>query len=353
MSEEQHRNGGGGDPAAVSNSGDTREGPRILGPGKEFDLIRGFFRAGVEERGDVLVGVGDDAAVVTGNGIVLSSDLSVEGVHFRRDWLTASEIGYRAATAALSDLAAMAARPIGVLVSLALPDEDVPEFATSLMTGVRSAASRVGAAIIGGDVTRSQAQVVVDVVVVGEAERPVLRSGAKPGDELWVTGTLGAAALAVEAMVGGKPTASSAWDRFRSPVARTREALWLAERGLPRAMLDLSDGLAGDAAHMAAASGVCVVLDQAAVPVHDIVARTLPPGEALRLALSGGEDYELLFAARPGEVEESVASFEKAFGCALRRVGSAGEGEGVFIRERSGAVRPLGAGGFQHFRDRP
>ena len=160
-----------------------------LAPGAEFDLIRRFLpHAPRLGRQDVRVGPGDDCAVVTGNGIALSTDLSIEGTHFRREWLSPHEIGCRAASAALSDLAAMAARPIGVLVSLAVSETDADEFAVHVMEGIHDAVERVGGVVLGGDLTRSPGPVVVDLTVIGETAEPVLRSGAKVGDEVWVTG---------------------------------------------------------------------------------------------------------------------------------------------------------------------
>jgi thiamine-monophosphate kinase len=325
--------------------------PSALGPGPEFDLIRRFLAdAPAGAREDVPVGPGDDCAVVLGRGIALSSDMSVEGTHFRREWFSPFDVGGRAATAALSDLAAMAARPIGVLVSLAIRPEDAGDYAASLMAGVRAAAERVGGVLLGGDLARTTGPLVVDVTVVGEAAAPVLRSGARPGDELWVTGELGAAAAAVAGLLRGEAPHPDALERLRHPVARVAEALWLRERGLATAMIDLSDGLAGDAAHLAAASGVRVVLDPDAVPVHPAVrAGGAGHDEALRLAASGGEDYELCLAAPPGRLGPLRAQFEAELGVGLTRVGRVEEGAGTFWQRAGGERRPAGAGGFQHF----
>lgn len=324
-----------------------RSGSR-LGGGAEFDLVERFLaRAPGAARADVRVGPGDDCAVVHGEGIALSADMSVEGVHFRREWLAPEEIGYRAAAGALSDLAAVAARPIGVLVSLALPESDAGETAVRLMDGVGEVAAAVGAALLGGDVTRSPGALVVDCTVVGEAPRPVLRSGAGPGDALWVTGRLGGPAHAVRSLLRGEEPRPDARERFARPVPRTREALWLHERGVLRAAVDLSDGLAGDASHLAAASGVAVLLDRAAIPLHPALGHE-EMEEALRLAVSGGEDYELLFAAAEGAVEPLRGAFAAELGTVLTRVGRIAEGEGVFW-EVGGERRPVGAGGFQHF----
>lgn len=311
-----------------------------LGPGAEFDLIRRFVPDPVRHP-NVRVGPGDDCAVVSADGIAVSADMSVEGTHFRREWLSPNEIGWRATAAALSDLAAVAARPIGVLASLALPEQDAGGFAEELMGGVRAAAEQQGGVLVGGDLARTAGPVVVDIVVLGECPRPVLRSGARPGDELWVTGELGGAAVAARALLQSTQPDPDARERFARPAPRIHEALWLAERGLPRAMLDLSDGLGGDAAHLAAASGVAVVIELEQLPLH--------PAATVQDGLSGGEDYELCFAARPGSLAPHTAGFQDRFGLRLTRVGGIQDGAGVWQSNRRGGREPVGVGGFQHF----
>jgi thiamine-monophosphate kinase len=325
-----------------------------LGPGPEFDLIRRFLAATGSATGglggarpDVRVGPGDDCAVVVGDGIALTVDMAVEDVHFRRAWLEPGEIGYRAAAGALSDLAAVAARPVGILASVALGPGDEAEVGPALMEGVTAAAAAVGAILLGGDLTRSPGPLVVDIVAVGEAPRPVLRSGARPGDELWVTGSLGAAAAAVAAWLGGGVPADAARTAYARPSPRTAEALWLANRGLVTAMVDLSDGIAGDAGHIAAASSVRIVIEAAALPVSD-VARAGP--DPLALAAAGGEDYELCFTAPAGSMTHSAAEFESRFGLALTRVGRVEEGEGAVVLDGAGRTVELEA--FQHWRQR-
>jgi thiamine-monophosphate kinase len=327
------------------------DGPR-LGPGAEFDLIRRLLPRHLPVRADVRVGPGDDCAVVAGDGIALSCDLSVEGVHFRRDWLSLREIGLRAAAASLSDLAAVAARPIGVLVSLALPQADAGAHAVQVMEGVRRAAEHAGAVLLGGDVARSPGPLMIDVTAVGEAPHPVLRSGAALGDEVWVTGELGAAALFVERMEAGAEPDSAARKRFAAPEPRVREARWLAERGFATAMIDLSDGLAGDAAHLSAASGVAVLLAPELIPVHPAVLRhAASHDDALRMALAGGEDYELCFTAPLGALEPHAHEFQRDFGVRLACVGRAAGGDGVWWTDAEGNRRPLGLHGYQHFRE--
>jgi thiamine-monophosphate kinase len=332
-----------------------RVGVDGLAPGREFDLIRRFFPAeGVAQRADVAVGPGDDCAVVVGDGIALSCDISIEGVHFRRNWLSDREIGYRAAAAALSDLAAVAARPIGLLASVALPTGEPQSTAVALMEGVAEAAERSGAVVLGGDMSGTPGVLVVDITVAGEARDAALRVGARPGDAIWVTGDLGAAAASVALWLRGETPEPALRERFAAPVPRTREALWLHRNGVLTALLDLSDGLAGDVAHIAAASRVAVVLDRAAVPIHPAVHHAASsPEEAFRLAVAGGEDYELCFTAAAGAVEPLVERFQQEFQLPLRRVGTVEEGEGVFLDGGAGSREPLAFGGFQHFQREP
>lgn len=338
-------------------SGDPRKvdpaDPVPLGPGREFDRIRRFLADLPDPGPEVLVGPGDDAAVLR-SGLVVSADLSVEGVHFRLDWVSAREAGYRATMGALSDLAAMAAEPRGILASVAVPGGPESEGRGSgLMEGVREAAATIGAPLLGGDLTLSPGPLVLDVAVLGHAGEPLLRSGAHPGDELWVTGALGAAAGAVAVWEAGGSPAAALRSAFVRPPARLAHARWLAGAGA-RAGLDLSDGLAGDAGHLAAASGVGVRLEADAVPVHPALeSGALPPGaDPLAFALHGGEDYELLVAAPPGRLAPRVEEFHERFDLLLTRVGSVVEGAGVeLVPPGGGSPRPLTRGGHDHFRE--
>lgn len=320
-----------------------------LGPGPEFDLIRRFLGEARVESGDVSVGPGDDAAVLAG-GVVLSTDMSVEGIHFRREWIPSFDIGWRCAAGALSDLAAMAARPVGLLASLALSPEDAEAEGVEVMRGVEACVASVGGTLLGGDLTRSPGPIILDVTVVGRAERPALRSAGELGDELWVTGALGGAAACVRALLRGHAPSAAALERFARPIPRTREALWLAHRGVVRAMIDLSDGIAGDAAHLAAASGLGVVLEAAAIPIHQAAREAGgDPEAALLLAASGGEDYELCFSAAPGAVGPMMAEFQAATGIPLTQVGTLVAGDGVAWLQPDGSHIRRGLGGYQHF----
>jgi thiamine-monophosphate kinase len=336
-------------------------GPR-LGPGREFDRIRRFLE-GTTTDPVVRVGPGDDAAVLD-DGTVLSTDLAMEGIHFRLDWITPREAGWRAGAAALSDLAAMAADPVGMLVSVAVPPPG--DLADEVMAGIRDVGAAAGAPLLGGDLTRSVGPVVVDVVVVGRVAQPLLRSGARVGDELWVTGPLGAAAAAIEAWEGGRDPEPDERRAFAAPRPRLDEARWLARTLGATAGLDLSDGLAGDAGHLAAASGVGVELDGSAVlrtawagegrpPPGGAGAGAAPPLDPVLLrALHGGEDYELLVALPPGAGAGGVEEFRRRFDLVLSPVGRVVPGSGVRLRPvGGGAPIALDRGGWDHFAPGP
>lgn len=318
-----------------------------LGPGREFDLIRAL-TAGVGSGGGVVEGPGDDAAVLEG-GWVVTCDLSLEGVHLRRDWLSPTDMGHRAVGAALSDLAAMAAEPAAVLLSLAgSVDDHRSGFLAEVGRGARTAVEASGARLAGGDVTRSPGPLVVDVIALGRAAHPVLRRGARPGDDLWVTGALGAAAAAIRLLERGEAPGAELRARYARPEPRIAVALRVAATGRVRAMLDLSDGLAGDARHLAAASGVALELDDARIPVDAAASRALGAEAARDAALHGGEDYELFFAAEPAFAREAP-ELERALGLPLTCVGRVQEGSGVYLRRPSGERVELAGGGWDHF----
>jgi thiamine-monophosphate kinase len=319
-----------------------------LGPGAEFDLIRTLMGSDEPLPPGVEVGPGDDALVLEG-GWVISVDLTVEEIHYRREWVDAEEVGYRATAAALSDLAAMAAGPVGVLLSLALSKEEIREQAPVLQRGAARACRREGVAVLGGDVTTTPGPSVIDVVAMGRTSSPVGRAGSRPGDEVWVTGRLGASAGAVLLWERGEEPPEALRKAFVLPEPRIREARWLAERVSLHGLIDLSDGLAGDAGHLAAAGRVGIVLLEEAVPVHAGVMGVVSGSEqALGLALTGGEDYEICFTVGPGGLDEHVDGFRKTFGLSLTRVGRVEEGEGIVLEDPTGRRRPLPSGGFSH-----
>lgn len=308
-----------------------------LGSGGEFDRLRTIFAA----LGDAGQSLGDDCALlrVEKAMLALSIDISVENVHFRRDWLTRPEIGYRAAVASLSDLAAEGARAAGLLVSLALPPEAPPEHATEIMEGVGSAATRAGAKVLGGDLSRAPI-IIVDVCAVGTAPRPVRRRGAELGDGLWVTGRIGAMKLALVEFAAGRKPEPSLLARFAGPEPRLQAGQWLASQGA-RAMIDLSDGLSADARHLAAASGVAL----------EIALERLPcwPGATPVVAASSGEEYELLVALPPAFGETQARAFSGLVGTPLTRIGACIAGPAGSVRFTERGVEVAAPAGYDHF----
>jgi len=294
-----------------------------LGPGPEFDAIREMLRRWGPRAG----GIGDDAALLDvppGQQLAVSTDSSVEGVHFRRGWLTAHEIGYRAAVAAISDLAAMAATPVGLVSAISLPN-DWQGALHELTDGIGEAAERYETLIVGGNITRG-AQLSLTITVLGAVARALPRSGVRAGDRLYVTGELGASAAALRRLLAGETPDPAHRERFVRPVPRLGAARWLAAHGATAA-IDVSDGLLAELAHLAAASGVRIALDDEAVPV----AAGATPDDALR----GGEEYELVVAGS----DLDVAAFSSANELALHAIGVAraiapGETPGVDVGGR-------------------
>jgi thiamine-monophosphate kinase len=245
----------------------------------------------------------------------------------------------------------MAAEPLAVLLAAAIPAADRAAYSGRVVAGAQAAAAAVGTRIVGGDVTSTAGPLVLDFTVLGACPRPVTRRGAEPGDELWVTGALGGAAAAVRAWERGEVPPAEARAAYAHPVPRIREARWLAEHGVLHALIDLSDGLAGDAGHLAAASGVRVLLDAAAIPLHAGVREVCADErEALRLALGGGDDYQLCFASPPGATGPLGEAFAREFGSALTRVGRIARGAGVGLLAADGAEEDVAYGGYDHFR---
>jgi thiamine-monophosphate kinase len=314
-----------------------------LGPGPEFDRIRAI----IEVLGPRAAGLGDDCALFpSGDGFfALSTDVSVEGVHFRGDWISLEEVGWRATAAALSDLAAEAAEPRGVLCAITQPADAGKTQLLQVMSGVAAAAASVGAPVVGGDLSSGPIWILA-LTVLGHARHPVTRAGAKPGDGLWVTGELGGSRAALESWRRGASPGAKARRRYAHPEPRVGAGKWLAEHGA-RALIDLSDGLAGDAAHLAAASGVALKIDLDLVP---IAAEARDAAQQLhqspqRFAGEGGEDFELLVSLPP--VFDRASDFTRDCGLPLTRVGGVEAGSGArFLLEG----RAVELEGFNHFR---
>lgn len=327
----------------------------------EDELVEAIRRVASGDAPGLLLGIGDDAAVVrAGAGdTVLTLDVLVEDVHFRRDTISAHDLGAKSVTVNVSDVAAMGASPRWVLLGLVLGPDATEGWVMELLGGMREACDGYGASLVGGDLSRGDATV-ISVTLVGEVApgRAVPRSGARPGDAVVVTGTLGGAAggLAITeltphdaATAAARPWGRVLLDAFLRPVARVEEAATLAAQGAT-AMMDLSDGIARDLPRLCAASGVGALLRRDDLPVAPALIEAAPTLriDATALAIGGGEDYELLATMPAGRVEEATALLRERTGTPLTVIGRIVEGEGIEIE--SGGVRvPLPPDGWDHF----
>jgi thiamine-monophosphate kinase len=313
-----------------------------LGPGPEFDLIREIDRL----LGPQGSGLGDDCAIIPASDafFAISTDVSVEQVHFRLDWIELAEVGWRATAAALSDLAAEGAEPVGVLIAVTMPASSPRSHLLEVMTGARDSARSVGASIVGGDLSSSSVWSLA-LTVIGHARAPVSRKGAEPGDGIWVTGVLGGSRAALVAWRGGRRPPPGARERYVRPEPRIAAGRWLAEHGA-RAMIDLSDGLAGDAGHLAAASGVGLEIDLSSLPTApEVEAEATRAGVSpQQFAAEGGEDFELLVALPAGF--DTTAAFTRATDLPLTQIGTVVNGQGVRFLHQG---RALTLKSFNHF----
>ena len=302
----------------------------------EFELIYRYFAA-LGAGPNVDLSVGDDCAILTldpGERLATSMDTMVEGVHFPADTFP-EDIAFRAVSAAASDLAAMGARPVGMTLALTLPEAD--EFwANAFSQGVAQAVSEYQLPLVGGDITRGPLTITVQVMGAVPAGQALLRQGARAGDGVYVSGTLGDAAAGLAFLQDQWRTDPAAAEyllqRYHRPTARL--ALGRQLLGRATAAIDISDGLLQDAGHIAAASGVCLQLESEALPLSEALQECDDSEKALIWALSGGEDYELCFTLPEGETPPASCT----------RIGSVVEGAGVKLD------MPIDIpAGYQHF----
>jgi thiamine-monophosphate kinase len=311
----------------------------------ERDLIRLLercLRPSPRQPPELELGIGDDAAVfrLGSTRLVWTVDACVEGVHFNRRWLSLADVGWRSLQAATSDLAAMAARPLGALANLVLPSSFHRAEVRELARGQAAAARSLGCPLVGGNLSRGS-EFGVTTTVLGVCRKPLRRSGARPGDELWLVGDIGLARAGWQLLSRRMGRLGPAEERciraWRRPRALVGRGLELARSA--HAAIDLSDGLGGDAAELAESSGVRLVIQQSAL--EKALPRTLRPVaerlgiDALGLALQGGEDYALLATGRR----------RPAF---ARSIGRVERGRGALLEASDGSHRELGAG-FDHF----
>jgi thiamine-monophosphate kinase len=313
----------------------------------EFALIERI-RARAASRADVVLGIGDDAALLqvpAGHELVLSTDTLVAGVHFPAE-TAAADIGWKALAVNLSDLAAMAATPAWVSLALTLPDGDA-DWLESFLDGFCELADEHGVALVGGDTTRGPLSITIAAHGFVPAGQALRRAGAGANDDIWVTGTLGDAAGALEQWRGGG--LQSAKLRFRLDRPTPRVAAGLALRELASAAIDLSDGLAADLGHVLRRSGVGAELELGRLPTSRTLAEHFGDEVARwRLQLSGGDDYELCFTAAPANalaIEQAMA----ACGLSATVVGRITAEPGLRLLAPDGSPFEIGAHGHVHF----
>jgi len=312
-----------------------------LGEKKLIKQIRRSARGGES----VVTGIGDDCAVLSvppGHELLVTTDFTIEKVHFRRDWHRPELVGRRCLTRGLSDIAAMGGEPRAAFLSLAVSSDVPQKWVDRFLKGLLDLAEEFKVPLAGGDTAQSAGGIQADIVVVGSVPqgKAVLRSGAKAGERIYVTGELGGSAAALARLEESKPLGAEYVRHFR-PQARVAVGQWLRQRGVASAMIDVSDGLSTDLEHICQESHVGAEIEAQAIP------RALvglgKKRVALELALHGGDDYELLFTsatAIPSEVE----------GVRVTRIGRTTQSAGMRLIGADGKARRLEAAGWEHFK---
>lgn len=312
----------------------------------EFELIRRFFEQPPKR---ALLGIGDDCALLAAPArhaaLAVTTDMLVCDRHFLADAPPAS-IGHKALAVNLSDLAAMGATPVGFTLALALPQVDEAWLA-EFSAGLLALASATGCELLGGDTTRGP--LTISITAIGEVppHAALRREAAQAGDDVWVSGSLGAAALAVREALAGRPLPEAHPARIRMERPQARLSLGLALRSLAHAAIDVSDGLISDLGHVCERSRLGADIDWSVVPTDESLA-ALPEQERQELALSGGDDYELLFTAKPSR-RDAIQALRDRLGLAVTRIGKMSERLGIRITDANAKAVPLQRGGFDHF----
>lgn len=325
----------------------------------EFGLINKIRARQREYDEDVIVGIGDDCAVLRRGNIleVLTTDCLVEGTHYRPGWLSMTDLGWKSLAVNISDVAAMGAIPKHAAITLFIPDRVTARDIDHLYDGIEACAGEAGVGIVGGDIVRIEGPFAISIVLSGTCERDdlVLRSGAREGDIIVVSGTLGDAAVGMEYLKADKrpenPHAEYSIARFKRPMPRHRESRVIVGKLQPTAMIDISDGLMSDLWHILEMSKAGVSLDAGAIPVGQGVLDWFGGDwqEALSLAIKGGEDYELLFTVNE-RFGEALCDVEVDIGLKLTPIGKIASKKKGFVLTTNGAEAEVEHDGFDHFK---
>ena len=300
------------------------------------------------QRKGIATGIGDDCAILqipTGHQSLVTTDFSLEGVHFQREWHPADTVGHRCLTRGLSDIAAMGGVPVAAFLSLALPQTLPQSWVNQFVNGLLKLADKYTVSLVGGDTAKSPDGVLADIVVVGSIPKgtAIRRSGARAGDYVYVTGALGGAAATLELLFSGRKLRPADFPRHFHPMPRIDVGQFLREKGLASAMIDLSDGLSTDLAHICEASGVGAEIHAPTIPRASI---GKPAREVdLQFALNGGDDYELLFTARPCKhVPARIA------GLPITQIGRITRNKQVLLVNKDGVGSQFRSKGWEHFK---
>ena len=320
----------------------------------EFKLIDRIRQQVVDGAG-VHRGIGDDAAVLSlpdGHHLLTSTDLLIEDVHFRHDWTDCEALGHKAVAVNLSDIAAMGGTPRYLYLGLACPGEADLDDIYAFTKGALDEAKRHNVMLVGGDTCRSPGPWMISVTIEGSApaSQVIGRDGAQPGDLIMVSGTLGDSALGLHLLQNDATPETELSIRHHRPTAQVELGRLLGEKHLARAMIDISDGLAGDLEHILQASQVNGLIEEDKLPLSEVFRRYTEKKPDLReLALYGGEDYELLFTVAP-EKAADVAVLGAELSLPMTTIGVIQEGPGaLLLQDKTGEVRPILVRGYDHF----
>jgi thiamine-monophosphate kinase len=320
----------------------------------EFGLIKAISQIADKGPG-VVMGIGDDAAVLApsaGQVLLVTTDLLLEGVHFQLEFTDPYRLGRKALAVNLSDIAACGGTPTAFLVSLAIPPETEVASVQALYKGMMEQAQEFKVALVGGDTSRAE-KLFISVTMIGEAEenKVIYRSGARKGDLIFVTGTVGDAALGLQQLKQGKKEGRLI-QRHLTPVPRVKEGQAIAYQGLALSMIDISDGLVADLGHIAEQSNVGAEVRLSQLPLSEQYRKEIVSysSDPYQLALSGGEDYELLFTSPPAKAQ-AVAKLAQKLGTPITEIGEITDAsQGVTIYGKDGKEYPIAQRGHDHFK---
>jgi thiamine-monophosphate kinase len=317
----------------------------------EFDIIKHYFATQQTQRGDVRIGIGDDAAIVNvpqGHELAITTDTLIAGIHFPES-TPAYDIGFKSLAVNLSDLAAMGATPAWVTMALTLPDNN-KDWIQNFCAGFFALANRWGIALIGGDLTHGPLAITIQALGLTPQQQAILRSQAKPGDLIYVTGTIGDAGLALRflqhQLVLDDRQQPQVLERLNRPEPRVATGQHL--RGIASAAIDISDGLAADLGHVLEQSHVGAVLYVDQLPLSEALVRSLSHEEAIALALTAGDDYELCFTV-PAKLQTELKRQLSTLPCRFTCIGEIRQHPGLELKYQNGSNYHGAIIGYQHF----